>query len=145
MALSGFFKGLTTNTSYMEKEVKVFVRALIDSFKTELQIKSPSKVMEQIGDYTGAGFIEGLKDTINGVKNAASDLASAVAVPLDAVKTDITGAMASVSGTSSMGGTTSNVVNNYNLVQNNTSPKSLSALDTYQMRRQQISLIKAFT
>ena len=42
-------------------------------------------------------------------------------------------------------GTTNNVTNNYNLVQNNTSPKSLSALETYQARRQQIALVKAMT
>lgn len=36
-------------------------------------------------------------------------------------------------------------VNNYNLVQNNTSPKALSALDTYRARRQQVSMVKAMT
>ena len=33
----------------------------------------------------------------------------------------------------------------YNLVQNNTSPKSLSALETYQARRKQIAMMKAAT
>lgn len=37
------------------------------------------------------------------------------------------------------------IVNNYNLVQNNTSPKALSALDTYRARRQQVSMVKAMT
>lgn len=40
---------------------------------------------------------------------------------------------------------TSSVVNNYSLVQNNTSPKALTALETYQARRQQISMLKAVT
>jgi hypothetical protein len=40
---------------------------------------------------------------------------------------------------------TQNTVNNYNLVQNNTSPKSLSALETYQARREQLAMVKAFT
>lgn len=39
-------------------------------------------------------------------------------------------------------GSTNNVTNNYNLVQNNTSPKALSALDTYRARRQQIAMLK---
>lgn len=41
------------------------------------------------------------------------------------------------------GGTS--VVNNYNLVQNNTSPKALTALETYQARRAQIAMVKAVT
>ena len=35
-----------------------------------------------------------------------------------------------------------NVTNNYNLSQTNNSPKSLSALETYQARRQQIVQLK---
>ena len=38
-----------------------------------------------------------------------------------------------------------NVVNNYSLVQNNTSPKALTALETYQARRAQIAMIQAAT
>ena len=41
--------------------------------------------------------------------------------------------------------TYNSVINNYNLVQNNTSPKSLSALQTYQARRQQLAMVKAMT
>ena len=37
------------------------------------------------------------------------------------------------------------VVNNYSLVQNNTSPKALTALETYQARRAQIAMIQAAT
>ena len=144
-AMRGFLKGLTTDTNYMDKEVKVFVHALVDSFKKELQIKSPSKVMEKIGGFTGAGLVEGLTDKLNDVKRAASSLASAVSTPLDSIKTDITGAVASVNGSAETGAMSRSVVNNYNLVQNNNSPKSLSALDTYQARRQQIAMIKAFT
>ena len=45
------------------------------------------------------------------------------------------------------GATTQNqtIINNYNLVQNNTSPKPLSALETYRARRQQVSMVKAMT
>ena len=143
-ALKGFFKGLTADTDYMDKEIKTFVKALVDSFKSELQIKSPSKVMMKIGDYTGAGLVEGLTNKIGEIKRVASDLASAVSNPLDSIKSDISGAIASVSGNGESGAG-ANVVNNYNLVQNNNSPKSLSALDTYQARRQQIAMIKAFT
>jgi hypothetical protein len=144
-AMKGFFTGLSKDTSYMDKEVKIFVRGMIDSVKKELKIKSPSKVMESIGDYTGEGLIVGLKNSLSNVKRAALDMANAVAMPLDSVKADISGAIASVNSGSTSGSTSSSVVNNYNLVQNNTSPKSLSALETYQARRRQIALIQAVT
>ena len=144
-AMKGFFTGLSKDTSYMDKEIKIFVRSMIDSVKKELKIKSPSKVMESIGDYTGEGLIVGLKNSLNNVKRAAVDIANAVSMPLDPIKADISGAVASVNSGSTAGSTSNSVVNNYNLVQNNTSPKSLSALDTYQARRRQIALIQAVT
>lgn len=142
--MKGFVTGLTNNTDYLATEVKLFIGSMVDTFKKELQIHSPSKVTELLGDYTGEGFIIGLKDTINKVKDTASELAQAASTPLDSFKTDIGYMKSTVGGRDGLG-TTNNVTNNYNLVQNNTSPKSLSALETYQARRQQIALVKAMT
>lgn len=143
-AMKGFLSGLTENTDYMSKEIKTYIKAMVDTFKNELQIKSPSKVMSVIGDYTGEGLINGLKSTINSVKKVANEMAQSVATPLDSMKTNL-GNMKSSVGNSQALSQTNNVTNNYNLVQNNTSPKSLSALETYQARRQQIAMVKAMT
>lgn len=140
-AMKGFVQGLTTNTSYMDKEIKDFVNAMVGTFKKELKIKSPSRVMMSLGDYTGQGFIDGLKETIGAVKKTASDIAQSVAVPLGNYN-GIKSAVSSQGAVSAIGGGT---VNNYNLIQNNTSPKALSALETYRARRQQIAMIKAVT
>jgi phage-related protein len=142
--MKGFVTGLTNNTDYLATEVKLFIGSMVDTFKKELQIHSPSKVTELLGDYTGEGFVVGLKNTIKEVKNTASEMAQAVATPLDSFKTDIGYMKSSVNGRDNVV-QTNNVTNNYNLVQNNTSPKSLSALETYQARRQQIALVKAMT
>lgn len=144
-AMKGFVEGLTKNTDYMSKEVKTFIKGMVDNFKKELQIKSPSRVMMEIGDYTGEGFVDGLKSTLSNIKKTAQDMAQTVATPLDNIKTNIGTMKASVGNSNGLMGQTNNVVNNYNLVQNNTSPKSLSALETYQARRQQIALVKAMT
>ena len=144
-AMQGFLNGLTDNTDYMSKQVKTYIKAMIDTFKTELKISSPSKVMEQIGDYTGTGFVDGLKETITSVKKAAVEIASTVADPLDNVKAEINSAKLTAGSPNQIAGNTSNVVNNYNLVQNNNSPKPLSPLDTYRARRQQIAFVKAIT
>lgn len=146
-SMKGFVEGLTKNTDYLSKEVKTFVASMVDSFKKNLKIASPSKVMETIGDFTGAGFVEGLKDTISSVKSTASDMAKAAATPLESLQKDLDLSRAVVpagtNGVAGVGGSTT--INNYEFVQNNTSPKSLSALETYQARRQQIAMLKAAT
>lgn len=144
--IQGFINGFTKNTDYMDDKIKTFVKAMVDSFKKELKIGSPSKLTYLLGDFTGQGFVNGLKDTITAIKKTAGAMASAVATPLDSVKTNIGDMKAAVNGQNGVGTqNTSSVVNNYNLVQNNTSPKSLSALQTYQARRQQIAMVKAMT
>ena len=128
-ALKGFLSGLTDNTDYMETEIKTFIAGMVDTIKEQLDIHSPSKVMESLGQMTGQGFVDGLSETIGMAKNAASSVANAVSGSFQNQPNSVSN--------------NSNVVNNYNLVQNNTSPKSLSALETYQARRQQMAMIKA--
>ena len=139
--MKGFVDGLTKDTDYMETEVKTFIAGMVDKFKQELQIHSPSKVMMKLGGFTGEGLVDGLKNTLNDVKRMASDMAYAVSNPLSDMRASVNLASQAVGGRAVGGGS---VVNNYNMVQNNTSPKPLSALDTYQARREQISLVKAF-
>ena len=142
--MKGFVNGLTKNTDYMNKNVKTFVKAMVDEFKKDLKIKSPSKVMFSIGEYTGEGFNDGLMSVVRSVQDTAATIAGAVSSPLNDFGTNL-GMVKSAVGTGVNGVNNSSVVNNYNLVQNNTSPKPLSALETYQARRRQIAMMKAAT
>ena len=142
-SLKGFITGLTANTDYMTTEIKTFVKGMVDTFKTQLGIRSPSKVMFEIGEYTGEGLGDGLMSMLGYVKTTASEIASLISQPLDLMN-DIGDVRNSVSQ-SGYTPLTGGVVNNYNLVQNNNSPKALSALETYQARRRQIALVKAFS
>lgn len=142
-AMQGFINGLTKNTDYMDSSIKTFIQAMISEFKSALKIKSPSKVMFEIGEYTGEGFKEGLVSLISDIKDTASQLASAVSTPLNGFNGNLSGIVPNGALTGATGA--NSVVNNYNLVQNNTSPKSLSALETYQARRRQIAMMKAAT
>lgn len=144
-AMKGFVKGLTKNTDYLSSEVKTFVKSMVSTFKKELKIKSPSRLTFGLGDFTGQGFVNGLKGTINSVKKVANEMVQSVATPLDNMKTNIGDMKSAVGNSNGLASQHNNVVNNYNLVQNNTSPKSLSALETYQARRQQIAMVKAMT
>lgn len=145
-SMQGFVKGLTKNTDYMQKEVKTFIKSMVDQFKSLLKIKSPSRVMFDIGEYTGEGFNDGLVSLLGTVKKTAKDFADAVATPIEGLDDKIIDMRGSVAQRGFYDGSVASqsVTNNYNLVQNNNSPKSLSALETYQARRRQIALVKAF-
>jgi TP901 family phage tail tape measure protein len=143
--MKGFINGLKGNTDYMNKSVKSLINGMIKTFKKELGIHSPSTVMMGIGEYTGEGFADGLKNMVGYVTKSANSLIDATSQSLSGITSNIGNLKANV-GTSGSGiGGNTNVVNNYNLVQNNTSPKSLSALETYKARRQQIAMVKAAT
>lgn len=142
-AMAGFMEGLVGDTDYMSQEIKTYINAMLDTFRSTLQIHSPSKVMEKIGDYTGVGFIDGFKGTIRQAKQAVNQMIDTMSQPLD-MSSRVGIARRNINNGAGVVGS-SQVVNNYNLVQNNTSPKSLTALETYQARRQQIALVKALT
>ena len=143
-AMRGFVDGFNTNTDYMISEIRTFVSGMIDQFKDQLQIHSPSRVTFSLGEYTGEGFVDGVTSLMRRAKAAASELASAVSSPLEGISGQIGSFRAAAPAQSAYGPGAGSVVNNYNLVQNNNSPKSLSALETYQARRRQIALVKAF-
>ena len=77
----------------------------------------------------------------NGVKNLASDFSNEISGTgrLDLNIPSMT-SLASQGGT---GASTMIINNKYEMNQNNYSPKSLSALQTYQYQRQQMDLLKA--
>ena len=142
-AMKGFIDGFTKNTDYMDKNIRTFVDSMIALFKDKLKIKSPSKVMAEIGEYTGEGFNKGLLSVVKTVQDTASQLASAVSTPLNGFSNNLSGIVPNDALNGATGA--NSVVNNYNLVQNNNSPKALSALETYQARRRQIAMLKAAT
>ena len=143
--MKGFVDGLTKNTDYMSKEVQTFVSSMIDTFKKDLGLNNNELVTQALGTQAGQGFVEGIKQAVSQVKDEAATIAAktAQALELDKEAQDIANAV-SARNRAKLSSSNSTVTNNYNLVQNNTSPKSLSALDTYRARQQQISLLKAY-
>lgn len=146
-AMKSFVNSLTGNTGYMSANIKTFVAAMVDEFKKDLGIHSPSKVTGQLGSYTGEGFVEGFTDWIPEAVKAAGKLSEAAKTPLEQLREAINQRIPQ-NGTQGATGATApvqTVTNNYNLTQNNTSPKPLTALETYQARRRQVNMIKAMT
>ena len=146
-AMKSFVNAMTTNTAYMSANIKTFVNAMVDEFKKDLGIHSPSKVTGQLGSYTGEGFVEGFMDWIPEAERTASKLAEAAKTPIEQLRDAINQRIPQNATAGAAGATagTTTVTNNYNLTQNNTSPKPLTALETYQARRRQVDMVKALT
>lgn len=79
-AITGFWNGLKSMFGWIGKKVQEFVDGIVKGFKKVLSIHSPSKVLREIGSYTGQGFALGLDDEYKNVSNIANNLANA-AIP----------------------------------------------------------------
>ncbi len=134
-SLKGFLSGLTTNTDYMESSIRTFISGMIDTFKQQLGIASPSKVMMKLGEYTGEGFADGILKMVNVVKDAAKEITDTVSTSLDFTDTlsSAKGSIYAAQNTSngsrgSFSGTNTQIIN-FN--QTNNSPKAIDRLTLY--------------
>lgn len=66
---SGLEKGMSSNLDKVESESKKLADTSIRTIKDTLEIRSPSKVMEEIGTNAVSGFVEGIK---NNIENAVT-------------------------------------------------------------------------
>lgn len=71
--MQGFVKGMKSVN--WAKDIKSIANDIINSFKKQLKIKSPSKVFMEMGEYSGEGYTIGLADELKGV---ASIMAAAI-------------------------------------------------------------------
>lgn len=135
--MKGFLSGLTTNTDYMEASVKTFVSGMVDTFKKQLGIRSPSRVAAGLGELTGEGFADGLLKMVNIVKDAAKEITDTVTESLDFDNTLSTakGAIYTASGAAgynrNAGGFSGSNTQVINFNQVNNSPKALDRLTIY--------------
>jgi len=60
-AAEGLVKGLTKEQDKIEATMMRIAKSMEKAIKRALGIRSPSKVMEQVGDYTAEGFAVGMK------------------------------------------------------------------------------------
>jgi phage-related protein len=75
--MQGLFDGITSMAQTIYNKAQEIASRVINTIKSALQIQSPSRVMEQLGEYTGEGFALGLEESIRAVKQQAAALASA--------------------------------------------------------------------
>ena len=71
---TGFMKGLQTIAPKVKQYAANLGKAAYMSMKQYLKIKSPSRLMMELGEYTGEGFAIGMNNTESNIENSAEDL-----------------------------------------------------------------------
>ncbi|MFE7229867.1 peptidoglycan DD-metalloendopeptidase family protein [Streptomyces sp. NPDC057596] len=74
----GYLTGLQSTQKLIEAQMAKIAKAVQKSIKVELRIKSPSKVLESLGRFTGLGFARGVQRTVPDAQAAAVRMAGAV-------------------------------------------------------------------
>jgi tape measure domain-containing protein len=76
-AAQGLVNGLKSQQSVLNTAIRQIGQSMIDTMKTVLKIKSPSRVMFDVGTNTGKGFALGIGSQHQAVKSQAARLANA--------------------------------------------------------------------
>lgn len=87
----GFITGLVGSNDDISTAVSGFTSNIIEQIKSDLDIHSPSKETEELGEYTAKGFLEGL--TGQSTEGAADSFASGFIAKLAAKDPEIRAAM----------------------------------------------------
>ena len=73
----GFNNGLVAATATIYNSAYIIATNVANTIRSALSIKSPSRVMAQLGEYTGEGFALGIESTEASVREAVQSLANA--------------------------------------------------------------------
>lgn len=76
--IQGFWNGLRSLMSAVWQSVVDFCRRCAAAVRSALRIHSPSRVFMELGEYTGLGFIEGIKNEEDAAIQTAENLANSV-------------------------------------------------------------------
>lgn len=81
-AADGVVKGLEGKKKNVETEIANLAKVMESTFKSVLGIRSPSRVMAELGGFTAEGLVQGMLGGVTDVQSAAAMLGAA-AVPSD--------------------------------------------------------------
>ncbi len=73
----GFANGMDRYSDMVKNAAKRVAASAVKGMKSTLSISSPSKVMEEIGEWTGEGFVNGIEAWTGRTTKVANDLANA--------------------------------------------------------------------
>ena len=74
----GLLNGLKSQQQAIVDQMGIIARAIVKAIRKALKMKSPSRVMEQLGNYAGEGLAKGLKRSESNVTSAAESMVMSV-------------------------------------------------------------------
>lgn len=90
----GIVVGLKEQRAEIIAEMEEIGKAMATAIKKALGIKSPSRVMAEVGKFANAGVVKGLKDTIGSVAKASDNVGTTAVDHLKKSLSDISSAVA---------------------------------------------------
>ena len=78
--IQGFINGISAMSNPLRAAVRALASQVPDGLKSFLNMGSPSKLTEELGEFTGEGFAIGMENSINKIGNMSKQMAAA-AVP----------------------------------------------------------------
>jgi hypothetical protein len=71
----GFRNGLAGTAGSIQATARNLANSAASTIQRALRIHSPSRVTEELGEYTGDGLVEGMKNRIRAVERIAGEMA----------------------------------------------------------------------
>lgn len=81
--IAGLVKGLRSMSGPLADAAKTLAKSVASTIKSTLKIKSPSRVMAELGRFTGEGLAMGIADMRSMVERSAEELAQSAVVKPD--------------------------------------------------------------
>lgn len=137
--MQGFISGLKGDTSFLSGEIKSITNSIINSFKGDLKIHSPSKVFENLGVFSIQGYVNGFVDKMAQLKKSMVK-----SIPIKEIG-KITGKIpaASVEQVKGVKGSTEGKIINQTFNQYNNSPKPLNRFEVWRQTNNLLAYSKA--
>lgn len=76
--MNGFTQGIYDKRGQAENAARTVANAAANIMREALKIHSPSRVMQEIGEYTGMGFVNGLNAYVATAEESGADMAEGV-------------------------------------------------------------------
>lgn len=134
-AMKGFVKGFNSKSAELNKSAKQLKKTLVSSIKKELEIHSPSKVMDrEAGVFIIPGLTKGIERKLPALRQMMQRVRENVVNPMKNAATTANLDVAA-RGARSIKKAAAATTNTYNFYQTNNSPKALSRWDIYRQSR----------
>lgn len=132
--IQGLINGISNMASRLWSMVEDLAAGVTSSIKSILGIASPSKVMTEIGEFTGEGFVNGLSSYVDKTKNVARKIANASVVDTRGINHKI-GMSYEVSQNRQVNSTLNDVLKEFSALKHSLNVTVVSELDGKEIAR----------